>query len=39
MTVTTADEFCPADRYLYDFSLPGDFAQLDTSENASYHGN
>jgi hypothetical protein len=39
MTVTTADEFCPADRYLYDGSLPGDFAQLDTSEDASYYGN
>lgn len=32
-------EFASADRYLYDCGLPADFAQLDTSEDASYFGN
>ena len=39
MTVTTSTEHAAADRYLYDCNLPGDFAQLDTSEDASYYGN
>ena len=35
-------EFCPADRYRYDFGLcspVNGFAQLDTSEDAWYYGN
>lgn len=39
MTVTTAHEFASASRYTYDTGLPADFAQLDTSEDASYYGN
>ena len=38
MTVTIKREFCPADRYRYDSSLPADFAQIDTSQDASYYG-
>ena len=39
MTVTINREFAPADRYRYDNVLPGDFAQIDTSQDASYYGN
>ena len=38
MTITIDREFCPADRYRYDSSLPADFAQIDTSQDASYYG-
>ena len=34
-------EFCPADRYRYDFGLCSDsngFAQIDTWQDASYYG-
>lgn len=34
-------EFCPADRYVYDFGLcasTNGFAQIDTSQDASYFG-
>jgi hypothetical protein len=34
-------EFCPADRYVYDFGLcssKNGFAQIDTSQDASYFG-
>lgn len=34
-------EYCPADRYLYDFglcSIENGFAQIDTSEDAWYYG-
>ena len=37
----TTREFVPADRYLYDFGLcscDNGFAQLDTSQDASYYG-
>ena len=39
MTVTITREHEPADRYHYDNGLPADFAQLDTSEDASWYGN
>ena len=40
MTVTTARDFTiDGSRYQYDTGLPADFAQLDTSEDASYYGN
>lgn len=34
-------EFCPADRYVYDFGVctsKNGFAQIDTSQDASYFG-
>jgi len=40
MTATIKTEFTPnGNRYQYDQGLPADFAQLDTSEDASYFGN
>jgi hypothetical protein len=39
MTITISHDFANADRYLYDSKLPRDFAQLDTSQDASYYGN
>jgi hypothetical protein len=40
MTATITEEFTgDGSRYLYDGNLPKDFAQLDTSEDASYYGN
>jgi hypothetical protein len=40
MTVSTSSEFIiDGCRYQYDGGLPADFAQLDTSEDASYYGN
>jgi len=39
MTVSIEREHAPGDRYRYDHGLPADFAQLDTSEDASYFGN
>jgi hypothetical protein len=39
MTITISRDFASADRYLYDNKLPRDFAQLDTSEDASWYGN
>jgi len=35
-------EFCPSDRYRYDFglcSVSNGFAQIDTSQDAHYYGN
>ncbi len=37
----TTRDFCPADRYVYDFgacSVSNGFAQVDTSQDASYFG-
>ena len=39
MAVSIEREHAPGDRYRYDHGLPADFAQLDTSEDASYYGN
>lgn len=39
MTVSKTEEHANGSRYFYDFGLPADFAQLDTSEDASYYGN
>jgi hypothetical protein len=39
MAITTTTDHTPGDRYRYDLNLPGDFAQLDTSEDASHYGN
>ncbi|ARJ66125.1 hypothetical protein WV31_10845 [Magnetospirillum sp. ME-1] len=42
MAIQTHREFCPADRYLYDFGLCSSgngFAQMDTKQDASYYGN
>lgn len=39
MAITIDREYASASRYLYDSKLPDDFAQLDTSEDASYYGN
>ncbi len=39
MTVTIDQEFAPGNRYMYDSALPNDFAQVDTSQDASYFGN
>lgn len=36
MNVVT--EFAPANRYVYDFNLAKDFAQVDTKQDASYFG-
>lgn len=41
ITMKTTHEFAPADRYLYDFGLcssANGFAQVDTSQDASYFG-
>lgn len=42
MSINTTHEFCPADRYIYDFgicSTKNGFAQIDTEQDASYYGN
>lgn len=40
MTITTTREFdCDGSRYFYDCNLPRHYAQLLTSEDASYYGN
>lgn len=40
MTITKHEEFVvDGSRHQYDWGLPADFAQLDTSEDASYYGN
>ena len=39
MTVSVAREFIPSDRYKFDCGLPRHFAQVDTSQDASYYGN
>jgi hypothetical protein len=41
MTIKRFDEFCPADRYLYDFRVctyEKGWAQIDTRQDASYYG-
>ena len=38
MAIKKTEEFCPADRYKYDWGLPGDFAQIDTEQDAEYFG-
>jgi hypothetical protein len=41
MAIKRFDEFCPADRYLYDFRLctyERGWAQIDTRQDASYYG-
>jgi len=42
MAIEITREFVPADRYVYDFGLcstKNGFAQIDTKQDASYHGN
>lgn len=40
MTITKREEFIvDGSRYQYDNELPADFAQLHTSQDASYYGN
>ena len=39
MTISVTREFIPSDRYKFDCGLPRHFAQVDTSEDASYYGN
>jgi hypothetical protein len=42
MTIQTTREFCPANRYVYDFgpcSIQRGWAQIDTDQDASYYGN
>jgi hypothetical protein len=39
MAITTTTDHTPGDRFRYDLNLPGDFAQLLTSEDASHYGN
>ena len=41
MAIKRFDEFCPADRYLYDFRVctyEKGWAQVDTRQDASYYG-
>jgi hypothetical protein len=38
MTITRTEEFKEADRYRYDLNECKDFAQVDTSQDASYFG-
>ena len=41
MSTTITREFCPADRYRYDFgacSYKNGWAQIDTKQDASYYG-
>ncbi len=38
MTITRTEEFADGDRYAYDFGLCRDFAQVNTSEDASWYG-
>src|ERR1700751_357112 len=41
MAIKRFDEFCPADRYLYDFRVctyEKGWAQIDTRQDASYYG-
>jgi len=41
MSVNHITEFCPADRYVYDFgacSYSKGWAQVDTTQDASYYG-
>jgi hypothetical protein len=41
MTIKRCDEFCPADRYLYDFRVctyKKGWVQIDTRQDASYYG-
>jgi hypothetical protein len=38
MTITRTEEFADGNRYAYDFGLCADFAQVNTSEDASWYG-
>jgi hypothetical protein len=38
MTITRTEEFADGNRYQYDFGLCRDFAQVNTSEDASWFG-